>query len=139
MRKKKLYKYQIKNLRRVYDFDTVLKIEKNIVNLIDSYTKNRDLTRFEKKYFIIQIKSAFVEYYSNREINFYNSDIFQKYNILPYDNPMSFTHNILSKFGSAYIEKRKNYLRWCKANQIEPREYKYWKLAIDASEDFSFM
>jgi hypothetical protein len=136
---RKLLKYQWQSLRRVYDFDTVLKIEKNIINLINTYTKNRDLTRFEKKYFIIEIKSAFVEYYLNREINFYNSDIFQKYNILPYDNPMSFTHNIFSKFGSAYIEKRKNYLRWCDANQIAPREYKYWKQAIDSYKDCRFM
>ena len=136
---RKLSRDQFKSLRRVYDFDTVIKINNNIINLINTYTKKHNLKGFWKKYFVIQIKTAFVEFYLSREINFYNSDIFQKYNILPYDNVMSFTHNIFSKFGSAYIEKRKQYLRWCDANQIVPREYKYWKQTIDSNEGYGFM
>ncbi len=136
---KKLSKYQIIGLRQVYDFDTVMKINNNIINLINSYTKKHNLKGCEKKYFIKEIKSAFFFFYKYKENDKYTSRIFQKYNILPYDNVMSFTHNIFSKFGSAYIEKRKQYLRWCNANQITPREYNYWKHTIDLNEGYGFM
>ena len=44
-------------------------------------SKECNLKGFWKKYFVIQIKTAFVEFYLSREINFYNSDIFKKYNM----------------------------------------------------------
>tara|TARA_X000000950_G_C13364030_1_gene437600 strand:+ start:67 stop:480 length:414 start_codon:yes stop_codon:yes gene_type:complete len=136
---KKLSKYQIIGLRQVYDFDTVMKINNNIINLINSYTKKHNLKGWEKKCFIKEIKCAFFLFYKWKENDKYTSRIFQKYNILPYDNVMSFSYNIFTKFGSAYIEKRKQYLRWCDANDIAPREYKYWKQTIDAKKGSYFM
>jgi|TARA_E500000178_G_C16476061_1_gene510932 hypothetical protein len=136
---RKLKKYQFQSLRQVYDFDTVMKINDNIINLINSYTKQHNLKGWKKKYFITEIKSAFFFFYKYKENDKYTSRIFQKYNILPYDNVMSFSYNIFSKFGSAYIEKRKQYLRWCDANDTAPREYKYWKQTIDTKKGNYFM
>ena len=136
---KKLSKYHIQSLRQVYDFDTVMKINNNIINLINEYTKKHNLKGWEKKSFIRQIKSAFFYFYKYKENDRYTSGIFKNYNIFPYENVMSFTHNILSKYGSAYIEKRKQYLRWCDANQISPRKYKYWKQTIDSIGGSAFM
>ena len=52
---KKLSKYQIIGLRQVYDFDTVMKINNNIINLINSYTKKHNLKGWKKKFFIKEI------------------------------------------------------------------------------------
>ena len=136
---RKFNKFYWQSLRQVYDFDTAIKIENNMINVINEYTKKHNLKGWEKKSFIRQIKSAFFYFYKYKENDRYTSGIFKNYNIFPYENIMSFTHNILTKYGSAYIEKRKQYLRWCDANQISPRKYKYWKQTIDSIGGSAFM
>lgn len=144
---RKLSRNQRQTLRRYYDLETVWQIEKNIVELINKYSKDNNLKGFWKKMFISDIKYAFVDFYyymprkSDYNQMFLNNAlrILKKYNIVPYDNVMSFKYNILSKFGNAWTEKRKTYLRWCFANDTTPREYQAWKESLELSGRGGFL
>jgi len=144
---RKLTRKQWQELRVNYDSDTVWQIQQNIIDIINKYSKEHNLKGFHKKMFIFEIKSAFVSFYNLMPRDFYyqsmfinlNKEIFAKYNIKPYDNVMSLKYNILSKFGNAWKEKRKQYLRFCTENNVEPRKYENWKHTLYMSGSRNFI
>tara|TARA_R100000773_G_C4181983_1_gene91308 strand:+ start:311 stop:748 length:438 start_codon:yes stop_codon:yes gene_type:complete len=143
---RKLSRNQRQTLRRYYDLETVWQIEENIVELINKYSKDNNLKGIWKKMFINDIKYAFVDFYyymprkSDDNQMFLNNAlrILKKYNIVPYDNVMSLKYNILSKFGNAWTEKRETYLRWCRANDLTPREYQAWRNSLELDDRGGF-
>lgn len=143
---RKLSRNQKQTLWRNYDLETVWQIQENIIEIINKYSKDHNLKGFWKTYFIREVKNAFVDFYhymprkSDYSQMFLNDAlrILKKYNIVPYDNVMSFKYNILSKFGNAWAEKRKLYLRWCRANDLTPREYQAWRNSLELDDRGGF-
>ena len=144
---RKLSKRQWRTLRKNYDLDTVWQIQQNIIEIINKYSKDHNLKGFWKTYFTSEIKNAFVTFYdlmpkkSDYHQMFLDNAlrVFRKYNILPYDNVMSFKYNILSKFGNAWTIKRKEYLRYCDANNLTPREYQVWRNSLELTDRGGFL
>lgn len=144
---RKLTRKQWQTLRMNYDSNTVWQIEQNIIEIVNKYSNDHNLKGFWKTIFTREIKSAFVTFYdlmprkSQTFQMFINNAlrVLRKYNIVPYDNVMSFKYNILSKFGNAWKEKRKEYLRFCTENNVEPRKYENWRNTLEMSGSRTFV
>jgi len=146
---KKLTRKQWQTLRMNYDYNTVWQIEQNIIEIVNKYSKDHNLKGLWKTMFIRETKNAFVTFYdlmpkkSDYDLHqmFLNNAlrVLRKYNIVPYDNVMSFKYNILSKFGNAWKEKRKEYLRFCTENNVQPRKYENWRNTLEMSGSRTFL